>query len=139
MSLCSSQSVSTSFAYSEILHFNKSLIFSAILSLTAWAPICIPRPNSALSSNNEFAHAGPWPSAFLVYALDGADAAHIDEHPVAFAIIILSPNNWVTSFAYGVSPQPAHAPLYSRRGCSNWLPFTVFLSIGFLFSTFSTA
>eukprot|EP00955_Chlamydomonas_euryale_P078779 363203-Chlamydomonas_euryale.AAC.14 len=29
-------------------------------------PIAMPRPNCALSSNSEFAHAGPWPSSFVV-------------------------------------------------------------------------
>ena len=74
-----------------------------------------------------------------MYELAGADAPHIDEHPVAFAIIILSPNNCVTSLAYGVSPHPAQAPENSSNGCSNWLPLTVFLFIGFLFLTFSIA
>ena len=42
-----------------------------ILSLNVSTPILIPKPNSALSSNNELAQAGPRPSAFVVYGLDG--------------------------------------------------------------------
>ena len=51
----------------------------------------------------------------------------MDEQPVALVIIILSPNNCVISFAYGVSPHPAHAPENSSNGFLNWLPFTVSL------------
>ena len=40
----------------------------------------------------------------------------MEEQPVAFAMYILSPNSWVTSLAYGVSPQPPHAPENSRSG-----------------------
>ena len=47
-----------------------------------------------------------------VCAVAAPAAAHIEEHPVASATIILSPNNCVTSLAYGVSPQPANAPKY---------------------------
>src|ERR671924_520598 len=43
----------------------------------------------------------------------------MDEQPVAFAIMDRSPNNCETSFTYGVSPQPAHAPLNSNNGRSN--------------------
>src|SRR5215212_9047842 len=43
----------------------------------------------------------------------------MDEQPVAFAITERSPNNCETSFTYGVSPQPAHAPLNSNNGRSN--------------------
>ena len=74
----------------------------------------IPRPYSALSSNNELAQAGPWPFASIVYGVDGEEPPQIDEQPVAFAMYILSPNSCVTSFAYGVSPQPAQAPENSR-------------------------
>ena len=49
----------------------------------------------------------------------------MEEQPVALATIILSPNSCVTSFTYGVSPQPAQAPENSNKGCLNWLPFTV--------------
>ena len=78
-----------------------------------------------MSSNNEFAQDGPLPSWLTVYGVDGADPPHIEEHPVAFAIIILSPNNWVTNLMYGVSPHPAQAPENSISGCLNWLPLTV--------------
>ena len=74
----------------------------------------IPRPYSALSSNNELAQAGPWPFTSIVYGVDGEEPPQIDEQPVAFAMYILSPNSCVTSFAYGVSPQPAQAPENSR-------------------------
>ena len=60
------------------------------------------------------------------------------EQPVAFAIIIFSPNKVVASFIYGVSPQPAQAPLNWNKGFSNWLPFVVnFEKIVLSFSTFS--
>ena len=36
-----------------------------------------------------------------------------------------SPNNWDSSFRYGVSPQPAQAPENSNSGCRNWVPRTV--------------
>ena len=68
-------------------------MLSAILSLIALTPKYIPNPNSALSSNNELAQAGPCPSLFTVYGVAGTDPPQIDEHPVALAIIILSPNN----------------------------------------------
>ena len=65
--------------------------FSAMASLIRLTAIAIPWPYSALSSNNEFAHAGPLPSAFFVYGVEGADPPQMDEQPVALAIIILSP------------------------------------------------
>ena len=140
MSLLFNQSSIASFALLHKFSSNAFLILEAILSLIVFAPINIPSPYSALSSNNELAHAGPWPSWFFVYAVAAPEDAHIEEHPVAFAITILSPNNWVTNLAYGVSPQPAHAPENSKSGCSNWLPLTVFLFIGFfLFFISSTA
>ncbi len=52
------------------------------------------------------------------------------EQPVAFAITIFSPNIWVASFIYGVSPQPAQAPLNSKYGFSNCIPFVVNLLNG---------
>ena len=64
------------------------------------------------------------PSDIDPAGVDGAELPQIEEHPVAFAIYILSPNNWVTSFAYGVSPQPAQAPENSSNGCLNWDPLT---------------
>ena len=66
------------------------------IALTA---IRIPNPYSALSSNKEFAHAGPCPSILAVYTEAGDDAPQIEEHPVAFAITIRSPNNCVTTLA----------------------------------------
>ena len=35
---------------------------------------------------------------------------------MALATIMRSPNSWVTSLTYGVSPQPAHAPENSNSG-----------------------
>src|SRR5512143_42904 len=35
-----------------------------------------------------------------------------------------SPKSWVTSFTYGVSPQPAQAPENSNSGSKSWTPFT---------------
>src|SRR5512138_410331 len=43
----------------------------------------------------------------------------MDEQPVALAMMERSPNNCETSFTYGVSPHPAHAPLNSNNGRSN--------------------
>src|SRR6266542_941377 len=43
----------------------------------------------------------------------------MDEQPVAFAMMERSPNSCETNFTYGVSPQPAHAPLNSNNGRSN--------------------
>lgn len=52
---------------------------------------------SALSSNKEFAQAGPRLVFFdTVYGLEGKDPPQIVEHPVALAIIILSPKSWVS-------------------------------------------
>lgn len=76
----------------------------------------IPYPYSALSSNNEFAHAGPCPFLSTVYGHHGADPPQIDEQPVAFATIIRSPNNCVINLMYGVSPHPPHAPENSNNG-----------------------
>ena len=84
----------------------------------------MPSPNSALSSNSELLHTGPRPSSFMAYGVVGRLAPKIDEHPVALATIIRSPNSWVTSLMYGVSPQPAQAPENSNSGCNAWDPFT---------------
>ena len=37
-----------------------------------------------------------------VYGVDGEELPQIEEQPVAFAMYILSPNNCVINFAYGV-------------------------------------
>ena len=47
---------------------------------------------------------------------------------IRLATIICSPKSWVMHLRYGVSPQPAQAPLNSNRGCANWL----FLTLAFL-------
>ena len=44
---------------------------------------------------------------------------------MALATVARSPNSWVSSLMYGVSPQPAHAPGNSNSGCRNWVPRTV--------------
>ena len=49
----------------------------------------------------------------------------MDEQPVALATIIRSPKSWVASLTYGVSPQPAQAPLNSNSGWRSWLPLMV--------------
>ena len=51
-------------------------------------PRYIPRPCSALSSNREFAHAGPLPSLLTVYGLVAAGPPQMDEQPVALEIIM---------------------------------------------------
>ena len=98
----------------------------------------MPRPCSALSSNREFDHAGPRPSAFTVYGDVAAGPPQMDEQPVAFATYMRSPNSWVTSLAYAVSAQPAQAPENSSSGCLNWLPLTVASSSAGLSDTLST-
>src|SRR6188508_1672655 len=47
------------------------------------------------------------------------------EQPVALAIIARSPTNWLSSFRYGVSPQPAQAPENSKSGSRSWTFLTV--------------
>ncbi len=46
----------------------------------------------------------------------------MDEQPVAFAMRARSPNSCVSSFRYGVSPQPEHAPENSKSGSRNCEP-----------------
>ena len=41
----------------------------------------------------------PDPFAFAVYGVDGEELPQIEEHPVAFAMYILSPNNCVINLA----------------------------------------
>jgi hypothetical protein len=83
----------------------------------------------ALSSKRLFAQAGPRPVVLeTVYGFDGKEPPHIVEQPVALAITMRSPNSWVSSLKYGVSPQPLHALENSMRGVWNWDPRTVVLS-----------
>src|ERR1700733_5567489 len=49
----------------------------------------------------------------------------MDEQPVALAICARSPNNWDSSFRYGVSPQPAQAPEKVNSGSRNCTPRTL--------------
>ena len=68
--------------------------FSIACSRNTFCPNCIPNPCSALSSNNEFAHAGPCKlSLFTVYGDTDAGPPQIEEHPVAFDTYMCSPNN----------------------------------------------
>ena len=60
--------------------------------------MAMPRPNCALSSNRELAQAGPWPSALVVYGLEGAAPPQTEEQPEALAMMRRSPNSWVSSF-----------------------------------------
>ena len=83
----------------------------------------MPNPNSALSSSNEFAHAGPRPSLFTQYGVVGKFPPYIEEQPVALAMINLSPNICVNNLTYCASPQPAHAPENSNNGCLNCVDF----------------
>ncbi len=89
----------------------------------------MPSPNSALSSNSEFDQAGPRPSASARHGVVGRLPPKIEEHPVALATRIRSPNIWVSSFRYGVSPQPEHAPENSKSGSRSCEPFTDAMSI----------
>src|SRR5581483_4952129 len=84
----------------------------------------MPRPNSALSSNSEFAHAGPRPALLVDHGVVGRLPPKIDEHPVALAIMARSPKSWVSNFRYGVSPHPAQAPENSNSGSRSWDAFT---------------
>ena len=51
---------------------------------------------------------------------------YIEEHPVAFAIIISSPNNCVKILIYDGCPHPRHAPGYLILGVLNWLDKILF-------------
>src|SRR5271170_2523626 len=48
----------------------------------------------------------------------------MEEQPVALATIRRSPDNCVSNLTYGVSPQPEHAPEYSKSGSRNCVPLT---------------
>ena len=79
-------------------YFQKSndVLFQANNGYLPWCKECTDRYTeqmTALYSNNELAQAGPCPLAFVVYGVAGADPPQIEEHPVAFAMYILSPNN----------------------------------------------
>ena len=68
------------------------------------------------------------------------DPPYAEEQPEAFVMYIRSPNSWVTSLMYGVSPQPAQAPENSKYGFANCEFFTLFaFTASFLISTSSTA
>ncbi len=79
--------------------FSTACVMRSASLARRWAVASIiPNPYSALSSNKEFAHAGPNPCSLVVNGTDGAEPPQIEEQPVAFAIIIRSPNNWVMVF-----------------------------------------
>ena len=78
--------------------FSKASTFSRSTRRRCDTDTDIPRPYSALSSNSELAHAGPWPRALCVYGLNEAVPPQIDEQPVAFAMFMRSPNSCVISF-----------------------------------------
>ena len=44
------------------------------------------------------------------------------EQPVALACSIRVPKSWLIMRTYGVSPQPAQAPLKANSGCVNCSP-----------------
>ena len=104
-----------------------------IISSMRWRIVSIatfiPMPNSALSSNSEFAHATPLPSSFVVYGVDGAEPPYIELQPVAFATIMRSPKSLVISVIYGVSPHPGQAPWNSKSGLAKPTPLTLSLFI----------
>ena len=57
-------------------------------------PMYRPRPCSALSSNRELHHAGPWPLSLLtVYGEMEAVPPQMEEQPVALEMYIFSPNS----------------------------------------------
>ena len=62
---------------------------------------------------------GIFPFSSFAYGQVGALPPYILEQPVAFAMTILSPNSWLITLIYGVSPHPAHAPLNSKYGLLN--------------------
>ena len=73
-----------------------SLIDSIRLSRMYFWPLYRPRPCSALSSNNEFAHAGPFLEFLLiVYGAVAAGPPQIEEQPVAFEMYMCSPKSCV--------------------------------------------
>ena len=57
-------------------------------------------------------------------AWSGGCRRRSSEQPVALAMSVRSPKSCVSSLMYGVSPQPAHAPEYSKRGVANCEPLT---------------
>ena len=92
----------------------------------------MPRPCSALSSNRELFHAGPWPSLLVQYGEVAAGLPQMEEQPVALEMNMRSPQTCVTRRAYAVSAQPAQEPENSSSGCLNWLPLRFLLmSSGF--------
>jgi len=63
-------------------------------SRTVFWPMYRPRPCSALSSNRELHHAGPWPLSLLtVYGEMEAVPPQMEEQPVALEMYIFSPNS----------------------------------------------
>ena len=77
-----------------------SSILAIAWSRRTFCPRYIPKPCSALSSNNELAHAGPFNvSLFTVYGDVAAGPPQIEEQPVALEIYICSPNNCVINLA----------------------------------------
>src|SRR5579885_2978463 len=62
----------------------------------------------------------------------------MEEQPVALAVSARSPNSWVISLMYGVSPHPEQAPENSNSSCSNcesltWLRLNTRRSISGIF------
>ena len=82
-----------------------------------WARMC----NRHLSIDNQIDHRSYERQGKLKIPTihDGAEALQIEEHPVALAITMRSPKSCVTSFIYGVSPHPPHAPENSMSGRAN--------------------
>src|SRR5512145_646331 len=74
-----------------------SFILRVILRICLSAPRATPNPYSALSSKSELAQAGPFPSLFGLYGVEGAEPPYIEEQPVALVAIMRSPNSCVTS------------------------------------------
>ena len=110
-----------------------SSIISIACSLMYFWPIYIPKPCSALSSNNELHQAGPFlESLFTVYGEVAAGLPQIEEQPVALEMYICSPNNCVINLAYDVSAHPAHEPENSSNGWLYWEPIGVSTSAGLI-------
>ena len=60
--------------------------FMLCLPTSSAVALRMPKPNSALSSKRELAHAGPSPLEFTVYGKDGLEPPQMEEQPQSMAI-----------------------------------------------------
>ena len=84
----------TSYARLITQLFGEKMFISNATGCSSIWPRYRPRPCSALSSNRELHHAGPWPLSLLtVYGEMEAVPPQIEEQPVALEMYIFSPNS----------------------------------------------